>query len=160
MNGSVASRSIDAQIGSDLSAKYQPMPAAGPSPFSSYSLAMCGSVPYDMPDVCVSRSRIWICRRAGTISTPPSARRSATVVFAKAGMKRLTGSARRTWPSSTSIMTAALVMAFDCEAIRKIESTRIGSFASRSRQPSAFSYTVCPSWSTTATRPATRFSST
>ena len=44
-NGSVASRSIDSQIGSLLSAVYHPKPAAGPRPFCSYCELTDASVP-------------------------------------------------------------------------------------------------------------------
>ena len=114
-----ARRSIVSQIGSFLSAVYQPNPAAGPNPFSSYIVATELSVPYEMPAVCVSRSRMVICRFAGTMVTPVSLR-TATLVEANAGMKRLTGSLMLIFPSSTSDRIATLVIAFVCEAMRKI----------------------------------------
>ena len=55
---------------------------------------------------------------------------------------------------------AALVIAFVCDAMRKIVSVVIRTRASLSRQPTARSYTGLPSRSTSATTPATRFSST
>jgi len=42
------------------------------------------SVPYEIPAVCVSRSRMVIARLAGTVATPPSFF-TATVVLAKLG---------------------------------------------------------------------------
>ena len=78
------------QTGSLLSAVYQPKPAAGPRPFASYIGATWRSVPYEMPAVCVRRSRMVIGRRAGTISgAVPGAAASfliATFEFAKLGM--------------------------------------------------------------------------
>ncbi len=47
------------------------------------------------------------------------------------------GSARPIFPSSTSIITATLVKAFVCEAIRKIVSFFIGTPASMSALPNA-----------------------
>ena len=80
------------QTGSSLSAVYQPKPAAGPSPLASYSAATSGRVPYEMPAVCVSRSRIVIGRLAGTMRHAAASRSStATVVFANVGMKSPTG---------------------------------------------------------------------
>ena len=49
-------------------------------------------------------------------------------------MKRDTGSVRRTFPSSTIIITAAAVIGFDIEASRKMPSFGIGFFDSRSMQ--------------------------
>ncbi len=90
----------------------------------------------------VSRSRIVIGRFAGTTltgepATAPAGGGSATVVFSNAGMNRETGSARPTLPSSTSIITATLVRAFVCEAMRKIVSVFIGRPASTSAFPKA-----------------------
>ena len=98
-----------------------PPRAPGPSPRTS--AATCGCVPYEMPAVCVSRSRIVIWRLAGTVSTPPPSFATGTVVFANAGMKRLTGSVSAELalpPCSTR--TAALVIALVCDAMRKIVS--------------------------------------
>jgi hypothetical protein len=53
-------------------------------------------------------------------------------------MNRLTGSLSAILPSSTSIRMAVLVMAFDCDAMRKIASAVIGRRASRSIQPTLF----------------------
>src|SRR5262249_12494995 len=97
-----------------------------------------GRLPYEIPAVCVSRSRIVIWRRAGTIFvSAPSA--VATVVFAKPGMYRLTGSLMPIFPSSYSAMTAVLVIALDCDAMRKIVSVVILRPASLSAQPNALS---------------------
>ena len=134
------------QIGSSLSAVYQPY-ALPPYPkcFSSYSRMIIGSPPYDMPEVCVSRSLTVICRRAGTMTRFESlagfveSRRTATVVLAKVGIQRLTGSDRLIFPSSTSISAATLVIALDCDAMRKIASVVMRLLASRSDHPIAFS---------------------
>ena len=75
-------------------------------------------------------------------ATAPGGGGTATVVFLNAGMNFETGSARPTLPSSTSIMTATLVKAFVCDAMRKIVSVFIGPPASRSALPNA-------SWKTT-----------
>ena len=90
----------------------------------------------------VSRSRIVIGRFAGTTATgepatAPAGGGRATVVFSKAGMNRETGSARPIFPSSTSIITATLVRAFVCEAMRKIVSFCMGRPASTSAFPKA-----------------------
>ena len=60
-----------------------------------------------------------------------------TVVFANAGMKRLAGSFSPILPSSTSDKIATLVIAFVCEAIRKIVSVAIRRPASLSLHPTA-----------------------
>ena len=83
---------------------------------------------------------IW--RRAATVDTGlPGAALAAgatiTVVLRKAGMYLLTGSFRSSLPSSTRIIAATVVMAFDCEAMRKIVSVRIGTPFSTSALPSA-----------------------
>ena len=64
-------------------------------------------------------------RRAGTISRPFSPV-VATVVLANSGMKRLTGSESVSLPSSSRMRAATLVMAFDCDAMRKIVPAVIG----------------------------------
>ena len=89
-----------------------------------------------MPAVCVSKSAIVIARRAGTVDAPISSF-TMTVVLAYAGMNRLTGMFGVRRPSSISARIAALVSAFVCDAMRKIESTIIGRFASLSLHPSA-----------------------
>ena len=86
--------------------------------------------------MCVSRSAIVIARRAGT-GDAPVAPFTATVVFANAGMNRLTGMLGVRRPSSIRARMAALVSALVCEAMRKIESTLMGRFASLSLHPSA-----------------------
>ena len=93
-------------------------------------------MPYEMPAVCVSRSAIVIARRAGTVEAPASPF-TATVVFANVGMNRLTGMFGVRRPSSIRARIAALVSALVCEAMRKIESTFIGRFASLSLHPNA-----------------------
>ena len=55
------------QIGSSLSAVYQPFPAIGPSPLAAYMSRTKGSVPYEIPAVCVKSWRIVIWDFAGTI---------------------------------------------------------------------------------------------
>ena len=50
-------------------------------------------------------------------------------------MKRDTGSVRRTFPSSTIIITATAVIGFDIDARRKMPSFGIGFFDSRSCRP-------------------------
>ena len=84
----------------------------------------------------VSRSRIVIGRFAGTTDPPV-----ATVVFANCGIRRLTGSLIVSLPSSTSDRMAVLVMAFVCEAMRKMVSVVIRRPASLSLHPTARSYT-------------------
>ena len=90
--------------------------------------------------MCVSRSRIVIGRFAGTTltgepATAPGGGGTATVVFSKAGMNLETGSARPTFPSSTSIITETLVKAFVWEAMRKIVSVFMARPASTSALP-------------------------
>src|SRR6266513_5248504 len=75
-------------------------------------------------------------------------------------MKRLTGSPSEIFPSSTSIRIAALVIAFDCDAMRKIASGVMRRPDSLSAQPTARSYTGRPSRSTNTTAPAISFLST
>ena len=77
-----------------------------------------------------------ISRLAGTIDTPASLF-IATVVLANDGMKRLTGSVNPIVPSSTRVSTATLVIAFDCEAMRKIVSVVMRRPASLSLHPTA-----------------------
>ncbi len=74
-----------------------------------------------------------MARRAGTRGCAVSA--LATVVCAKSGSQRETGSESRSRPSSTSAITATLVTALLCEAMRKIASGVIRLPASRSAQP-------------------------
>ena len=50
----------------------------------------------------------------------------ATLGFLNSGMKRDTGSVRRSFPSSISIRIATPVTGFDIDAMRKIASLRIG----------------------------------
>ena len=85
----------------------------------------------------VSRSWIVIGRRAATTVRPLSAL-DATVVCANAGMNRLTGSLNAILPSSTRMRIAVLVIAFDCDAMRKIASGVIGRRDSRSIHPTLF----------------------
>ena len=72
-------------------------------------------------------------------SSPPpaSVRGIATFVSLNSGMKRDTGSDRRTFPSSTSIRMATPVTGFVIEAMGKMVSLRIGAFASMSISPCA-----------------------
>ena len=118
-----------------------------------------------MPAVCVSRSRIVIARFAGTAltsvpATAPAGGGTATVVFPNAGMYLDTGSLRPSRPSSTSIIAATLVSAFDCEAMRKIVSFVIARAASTSDLPKASWWTTRPFRATSVTRPASLPSST
>jgi hypothetical protein len=81
-----------------------------------------------------------ICRFAGTVDTglPGAAlagRGTITVVLRKAGMYLLTGSFSSSLPSSSRIRAAVVVIAFDCEAMRKIVSVRIGTPLSTSALP-------------------------
>ena len=81
-----------------------------------------------------------ISRFAGTIDAgdpgiAPAGGGTMTVVFLKLGMNFDTGSLRPILPSSTSIMAAMLVTAFDIDAMRKIVSFCIGALASMSRLP-------------------------
>ena len=83
-----------------------------------------------------------IGRAAGTLPALPAVGvpvtgGTTTVVFANDGMKRDTGSSRCTVPSSTSIMTATLVIALLIEAMRNSVSVVIGTFFSTSRRPAA-----------------------
>ena len=82
------------------------------------------SVPYEMPAVWVSRSRIVMARRAGTVAIPVSIL-TVTVVLANPGMNSPTGVVSDRRPSSISDRIATLVSAFDCDAMRKIVSTLI-----------------------------------
>ena len=106
----------------------------------------------------VSSSRIVIGSLAGTrpIQWCPCAslESTATVLLANAGMKRETGSSRRTLPSSTSIMTPTLVTALLCEAMRNSVLDRIGEFRSRSAAPTTVRCASRPSRSTSITAPA------
>jgi len=97
---------------------------------------MSPSVPYEMPAVWVSRSLIVMERVAG-LTTRPVSLFVATVVCAKAGMKRLTGSPSAIFPSSTSDRIATVVMAFVCDAMRNNASLVIRRPASLSSQPTA-----------------------
>ena len=95
-----------------------------------------------MPAVCVSRSRIVIGRLAATTATGLPGDASAgggttTLVALNAGMNLWSGSLSRMRPSSTSIMMATLVIAFDCDAMRNMESFCIGTLRSMSARPAA-----------------------
>ncbi len=79
-----------------------------------------------------------MARFAGSVATC-SPFFTATVVFAKVGMNWLTGVASVNAPSSIRIRIATLVIALDCEAMRKIESVAILRLPSLSLQPTAFS---------------------
>ena len=74
-----------------------------------------------------------ISRFAGTVASGAA----RTTVFLNAGRNFDTGSVRRRRPSSTRIMAATLVTAFDIEAIRKIVSFSIERPFSTSRLPTA-----------------------
>src|SRR2546422_6420150 len=93
-----------------------------------------------MPERCVSRSCTVTCRMAGTsesrvpFAESPSA--TSTRSLLNAGRYFETGSSSDSFPSSMSIMTPTLVMAFVMEAIRKIVLLRMGRCASRSAQRS------------------------
>ena len=69
------------------------------------------------------------------------------------GMKRDTGSARRTLPSSTIISTAAAVIGLDVEARRKMPSFGIGFLDSTSIRPCASRWTILPRRATSVTAP-------
>ena len=60
---------------------------------------------------------------------------TATRRLVNSGMKRDTGSSRRTRPSSTSVRIAAAVTGFEEEAIANKASLRMGVFATGSRNP-------------------------
>ena len=75
-------------------------------------------------------------------------------------MKRDTGSLRRIFPSSTSIITAAPVIGFDIEASRKMPSFGIGFFDSMSISPCASKWAMRPLRATSVTTPDTSFAST
>ena len=96
----------------------------------------------------------------GVSAAAPSGAGTATVVVANAGTYRETGSASPTRPSSTSIITATLVIAFVWDAMRKIASFVIARAASTSALPKASWCTTRPPRVTYVTRPATRPSST
>ena len=116
-------------------------------------------MPYEMPAVCVSRSRMVMARRAGTMARPVSVRTS-TVARANDGRNRLTGVVSDSLPSSSSMSTAVLVIALVCDAKRKMASVDIGRCASRSFHPTARSYTTRSSRSTNATAPPISFAAT
>ena len=100
-------------------------------------------------------------RRAGTMATglPGAALAgggTATVVVLNAGMNFDTGSFRRSLPSSSSIIAATLVTAFDIEAMRKIASFCIsGGSAHGPRAPRFSKYATRPSRTTIVTVQAT-----
>ena len=83
----------------------------------------------------------------------------ATCVSRNSGMKRDTGSDRRTFPSSTSIRMATPVTGFVIEAIGKMVSFRIGASASMSMRPCASKWATCPRRATTVTAPEICFAS-
>jgi hypothetical protein len=56
-------------------------------------------------------------------------------------------------PSSASIIAATEVTGLVIEATRKIASSPIGAFFSRSRQPKASAYPICPPRAITSTAP-------
>ena len=82
---------------------------------------------------------------------------TATLVSLNSGMKRDTGSVRRTLPSSTSIRMATPVTGLLIDAIRKMPSLRIGAFDSRSVIPCASKCATLPRRATTVTAPAISF---
>ena len=71
---------------------------------------------------------------AGTVVYEVSAslKLANTCCFRKAGIYFDTGSSNNNFPSSNKIMIATLVIAFVCEAMRKMSSFFKGTFASRS----------------------------
>jgi hypothetical protein len=73
--------------------------------------------------------------------------------FLNSGMKRVTGSVRRTFPSSISIRIATPVTGFDIDAMRKIASLRIGVLCSRSMSPCASKCATRPLRETIVTAP-------
>ena len=77
----------------------------------------------------------------------------ATFGFLNSGMKRDTGSVRRSFPSSISIRIATPVTGFDIDAMRKIASLRIGVFASTSIRPCASKCAMRPLRDTIVTAP-------
>ena len=77
------------------------------------------------PQRKVSRSSTVIGRLAGTVSSSPASIRRSTRRLASSGSSRSTGSSSLNLPSSTSIITAAAVIALVIEAMRKIVSRRM-----------------------------------
>ena len=92
-----------------------------------------------MPAVCVSRSRTVIGRCAGTCLTTPRSFAIATLVCAKDGINVPARVVSDSDPSSINCITAVLVSAFVCDAMRKIVSVVMRRPASLSAQPKAFS---------------------
>ena len=89
-----------------------------------------------------------IGRVAGTTSSAALAGVRTTFGSASSGSHEATGASSLSWPSSTSIMTAAAVMGLVIEANRKMESRAIGA-PSVATEPA----TAASVWSPRATRP-------
>jgi hypothetical protein len=66
-----------------------------------------------------------------------------------------TRSLRRSFPSSSIIITATAVIGFDIDARRKIVSRAIGFFASMSMRPCASKWAIRPRRATSVTAPET-----
>jgi hypothetical protein len=100
-----------------------------------------------------------IGRTAGTTSSTGLAGVRTTTREASSGSQRSTGSPSARRPSSTSIITAAAVIGFVIEAMRKIESRAIGTAPPTAAAPTAWTSTCSPRASR-ATAPGTEPSET
>src|SRR5579863_3950404 len=85
---------------------------------------------------------------------------ASTHRFLNSGRYFSTGSSTFTLPSSTSIIKAAAVIGFDCEAIQNIESGCIGFFASTSEYPAQLTARIAFDDATSVTAPASEWLST
>jgi len=95
------------------------------------------------------RSRAWLSSCSTVTSRPLNSGRYFS-----------TGSSRPTFPWSTSIMNAAALIDFDCEAIQNIASGRMGVFAATSIYPTASWLSTCSFEATSVTAPASAWRST
>ena len=127
------------QIGSSLSAVYQPQPAAGPSPLRFVlrrdrrlgAVRDAGGVRQQIADRDRPPRRHLVDDAALVRAPPPSSWRTRDVAAA--------GSLSASLPSSMSDRMATLVIALVCDAMRKIVSVVISRPASLSAHPNAFS---------------------
>ena len=131
--GSPANFFTLSRIGSFLCAKYHPCKSA------SFHCSLANPNPYPIPEVCVNKSRIVIARLALTtlycFSSFVFSICSSTVDCSNSGMYLDNESESTNLPSSWSIIIPTLTKAFVCEAIRKILSLVIGTWASKSLIP-------------------------
>ena len=134
--GSPANFFTLSRIGSFLCAKYHPCKSA------SSHCSLANPYPYPIPEVCVNKSLIVMARLALTtlycfssFVFSPSVTGSSTVDCSNSGMYLDNESESSNLPSSWSIIIPTLTKAFVCEAIRKILSLVIGTWASKSLIP-------------------------